>query len=318
MKILVTGGSGFIGKYFLDEISKDPRCEIFLATRNGTGEIRGGAVRPVRLDLAGDFELDIPVDIVFHLAGEKKDERLMEAVNVEGTGRLLKWAASMKVKKFVYLSSVGVYGAPKDSGRITEESPRSPKNRYEETKNEAELMVRETCAAKKISFTVIQPSNVIGAVPGGKAYPFLGLMRAINKGLFFFVGNVQSEFNYIGVEDVASSLAKARESVFDNRVFIVNTPVKLCEAVKIISTELGVPMPEKKIPKLAAKAAAALGSRLRGTGVSLPFDVERYSELTNTTIYDGSAILGTGFTYPLGIEASLKALARLYVAGGLL
>ena len=88
---------------------------------------------------------------VFHLAvamreGGKSDE-FFEAVNLDGTRRLLEAAAAGRVERFVYCGTIGIYGhrAP---GITTEARPLRPGNIYERTKVAAERMVRELAPAR--------------------------------------------------------------------------------------------------------------------------------------------------------------------------
>jgi nucleoside-diphosphate-sugar epimerase len=273
----------------------------------------------IELDLSRVVEIQSFPDIVFHIAGEKRNESTMWDVNLEGTRRLLDWSARQGVKRFVYLSSVGVYGAQKDSGIVTERTSRHPNNTYEASKNAAEDWVREYCQKCGIDYVILQPSNVIGWVDG-KAYPLLGMMRMIKRGLFTYFDNGEACFNYVAVEDVAAGLAAAMLPQAENSTFILNSPIQMKLAVDWIADELGVAPPSRKLPASLGYMAGELASALsRLTGKSLPFSRERFNELTNTTRYDGGEITARiGFTYPRGVEGAIRKLVRQYVNEGLL
>lgn len=317
----VTGASGFVGSRFLALLAADfPQLSICIGGRSGhSTKWPGERIQYVSLDLSKEVEAHSFPDIVFHIAGEKRDESKMWGVNLEGARRLLDWSVRRGVKRFVYLSSVGAYGASKDSGVVTENTHRHPQNTYEASKNAAEDLVREYCAKYGIEYVIFQPSNVIGPIDG-IAYPLLGMMRMIKRGLFTYFDEGGACFNYVAVEDVAAGLVAAMSQQAANRTFILNSPIRMRQAVDWIADELGVARPSRRLPTVLGYSAGTMASVLtRLTGKSLPFSRERFNELTNTTCYDGTAIVeATGFTYPLGIEAAMHNLVRQYVKEGLL
>lgn len=318
---LVTGGSGFVGSHFLSLlVSAFPQISISVASRSAlTSQWPAERIEYVALDLSREVEIHSFPDIIFHIAGEKRDESRMWDVNLEGTRRLVDWSVRQGVKRFVYLSSVGVYGASKNSSGVSESSPRHPQNTYEASKNAAEDWVRENCPKYGIEYVILQPSNVIGSTDG-KAYPLLGMMRMITKGLFTYFDEGVACFNYVAVEDVAAGLVAAMSPQAANRTFILNSPIPMKLAVDWIADEIGVVRPSRRLPTALGFIAGEVASTLTGlTGKSLPFSRERFNELTNTTRYDGSAIVeATGFVYPLGIENAIRKLVRQYVKEGLL
>lgn len=319
--VFATGASGFVGSYFLRHlISTFPQMSVIVGGRNlPTAAPMSGQIEHVSLDLPKPLDIQVAADIVFHIAGEKHDESKMWDVNLEGTRRLLHWAAHNGAKRFIYLSSVGVYGARKNAGHITEESTKDPQNIYEKSKSAAEDLVKEQCGKAGMEYVILQPSNVIG-ITGGKAYPLLGMMRTVKKGLFTYFDDGAACFNYVAVEDVADGLVAAVSKQAANRTFILNSPIQMKAVVDWIADAVGVARPQRTLPTVLGFIAGEAASTLtRLTGRSLPFNRERFNELTNSTRYDGSAIVdATGFAYPLGIEAAIRQLAHHYVQKGLL
>lgn len=320
--VLITGATGFVGGHFLGRLGdENPQLSVYVGQRQSAhaDTMLGGGTHPVSLDLSSQLYLQLSVDIVFHIAGEKRDEGLMWEVNFEGTRRLLEWSAAQGVRRFVYLSSVGVYGASKNAGLVEAEAPKHPQNVYESSKSAAEDLVREKCGEYGMEYVILQPSNVIGWVEG-KAYPLLGLMRMIKRGLFTYFGSQDTCFNYVAVEDVASALVAATAPSAANRAFIINSPVSMRQFVGWIAQELGVVPPARCLPAMFGRAAAVLADALSGvTGKSIPFGRERFDELTNTTRYDGSPACDVlGNVYALGIESSVRQLVRRYKKEGLL
>jgi nucleoside-diphosphate-sugar epimerase len=99
--------------------------------------------------------------VLYHCAAEIRDESKMQAVNVEGTTNLMN-ASSGKIKHWVQLSSVGVYG-PVYSGNLTESHSYNPVNLYEKTKLQSDLFVIENAMKNGYTYTLIRPSNVFGS-----------------------------------------------------------------------------------------------------------------------------------------------------------
>ena len=334
---LVTGGSGFIGSALLRALQAEaPRQRVWLAGRlAGRHAAAPGhaAWQALKLDLAAPaLVLPDGIHTVLHLAGEKRDAARMQAVNCDAAVRLVEASARAGARRFVHLSSVGVYGAPRHAGVVTETFAHTPRGPYETSKDAGERAVRERCAALGLACVVLQPSNVVGVVsevtgPRGRSLPLLGLVRMVARGWFRHFGQRAAWVNYVAVEDVAAALLAAARHDAAAGAFIVNTPAPLADFVGWIADELGLPPPRARLPfwvGAVAAGAGAFGSKVLRR--SLPFDSARFGELTNSTRYDGTLLerglafrLGfrLAFRYPLGIEAALRAMVRQYRAMGL-
>jgi UDP-glucose 4-epimerase len=317
---LITGARGFIGSALMQALGRGAVARALIAagrSREGIDPVPGSGW--AELDLSAST-IDVPagVETVLHLAGEKRDIARMQAVNVAGSVRLVEAAARAGARRFIHLSSVGVYGAPKHSGRVDERHPRTPKNPYELSKDAGERAVRERCAALGLRCIVLQPGTVLGVVPG-RSYPLLGLARMIARGWYRHVGRSDACVNYVAVDDVAAALIAAAADDSAEGVFIVNTPAPLASVTGWIAEELGVAAPTGHIPLWAGAVAATIGGvGRRLLKRELAFGPERFLELTNTTCFDGSALTrALGFEYPLGIDAALRGMVRSYRAAGL-
>jgi nucleoside-diphosphate-sugar epimerase len=316
-KVLVTGASGFLGRRVLSILVGRSGVEELLAAGRRPAQPDAPAplgVTAVQLDLTAAIRIPAGVRTVIHIAGEKRDPNLMQAVNAEGARRLAVAAAQAGVARFVHVSSVGVYGAPPGSGVVDETFPHTPVNPYERSKDAGEHWVRQTCADEGVGCVVVRPSNVIGLVPGGGA-PLRGLVRSIGRGQFVWFGpERQAWLNYLHVADGAAAIAAAAEFAPAGREYNVNCPARLAEAVAWIAEELAVPYPRRHLPRWLGRAAAEVGSFVStATGRGLPLDRGRYRELTNDTMFDASRLsCETGFAYPLGAEPMFRALARAY------
>ncbi|MGB7905728.1 MAG: NAD-dependent epimerase/dehydratase family protein [Steroidobacteraceae bacterium] len=318
--VLVSGAYGFLGRRVLAVLANRPGIVQLLA-----GSRRSAPSDTGLLDLVTPFELDITstvrvppgVQTVIHIAGEKRDVARMQAVNEEGARRLAVASAQSGVTRFVHVSSVGVYGAPPDSGVIDERYLHAPTNVYEQTKDAGERRVREVCAEAGVECVVVRPSNVIGLVPGG-GYPLRGLVHAIARGQFVWFGPQRRAWlNYVHVDDTAMAIVAAAERAPAGSEYNVNCPVPLADAVTWIADELTVPYPRRHLPRWLGRAAGELGSFVsNATGRGLPFDRARFQELTSNMMFDAAKLpRETGFVYEIGAESMFRALAGAYGLG---
>ena len=320
--ILVTGTTGFLGRHVLRRLVGTPVVgRLVLATR-GSASPRNDDSQQLEyatVDLMQAVTLPGGIDTVLHIAGEKRDESRMDAVNHLGTRRLVEAAARAGVRRFVYVSSVGVYGARPHSGLVTESFPHTPRNLYEASKEAGEACVRDVCTSAGMDFVILQPSNVIGFVKG-QAYPLLGLMKMIRSGYFRWVGRTEPWVNYVAVEDVAAAIVAAIERAPAGHAYVINTPAPLAKVVSWIADELGVEQPHRRLPWWVGHTAAAFGAMAaRMSGRPMPINRERLLELTNTTQYDPSQLMqGAKFEYPMGVEGLIRGLVSTYRQEGLL
>jgi len=217
-RLLITGATGFIG------------CELAqLAQRSGHEVTAVSAInneveraRSQRLAEAGmqvvvaaledRAKLALALqgqDVVIHLAAAQHEAEASEShfrrVNVDGTRQLLGLAVAARVQRFVYGSTIGVYGAAA-SGVLDEQSPLAPDNLYGRTKAEAEIVVREFRA--KIPVCIARISETYG--PGDMR--LLKLFRAVQRGRYMTIGNGRNQHQLIYVDDLNRGLLLAAQS----------------------------------------------------------------------------------------------------------
>lgn len=317
--ILLTGAGGFIGERVRAALGQQGAGPRVLAQRRPPAELEAGEIH-LPLDLAAPLPaLPAGLDAVLHMAGEKRDEARMDAVNHVGALRFAEASAAAGAGCFVLLSSVGVYGAPMHSGCVDESWPHTPANAYERSKHAGEEAVRARCRELGLRCIVLQPATVLGLSPG-RPRPLLGLARTVARRRYVHVGAGDAWVNYVSVDDVAAALVATVLQPHAEGIFIVNTPAPLARLLAWMADEVGVPAPAVRIPLAVGRALAWGGDRGRRLlGREPPFSSERLREMTNTTCYDGTAITRMlGFAYPQGIEAAVRGFVRAYRTGGLL
>lgn len=261
MIVSVTGPTGFVGLKLIQRLL-DRGDDVRVLTRKASLH-PSWLGRPTLF--IGDLTSPSPVlarfvdgaDVLIHCAGELRNESRMALVNVEGTRHLIDFAHG-KVKHWVQLSSVGVYGYHV-SGDILEETIPAPETTYETSKAVAEQLVRDAMHAGAFEATILRPSNIIG---NGMPNAYLLQMAAmIRKGFFFKIGSPDASANFIHVEDVAAALVLcATKEQAAGRVYNLSNTASLDSVVATIASFAGVTAPRTRVPeRLARLAVRGLG-----------------------------------------------------------
>jgi UDP-glucose 4-epimerase len=174
MRILVTGGAGFIGSHLVDRLVQRQGDSILVLDNLRRGRLRNlvhssKAIQFVKGDVR-DFsavqEATRGVDLVFHLAaqsnvlGAASDMEYSFATNVTGTFNVLRAAREAGVKRFVFTSSREVYGDPA-SIPVPETATIAPKNAYGASKAAAELYC-QVFASHGMGVRILRLANVYG------------------------------------------------------------------------------------------------------------------------------------------------------------
>ncbi len=173
MKVLVTGGAGYIGSVLVDRlITGGHLVNVIDDLSNGYSEnihkdakfFQGSILDTDLLNKALDQR-----EVVLHLGakirveeGESKPE-LYRQVNIEGTLNLLKLCKDKGISKFVFASTAAVYGNPEDFP-VTESSKEAPVNVYGQTKLEIDKYLAKNAADQGISAISFRFFNVGGAL----------------------------------------------------------------------------------------------------------------------------------------------------------
>ena len=173
MKVLVTGGAGYIGSVLVDRlITEEHQVNVIDDLSNGYLE---NIHKDAKFFQGSILDTDLlnraleQIEVVLHLAakirveeGESKPE-LYKQVNIEGTLNLLKLCKEKGVTKFVFASTAAVYGNP-DDFPVTESSKEAPVNVYGQTKLEIDRYLAKNALEQGISAISFRFFNVGGAL----------------------------------------------------------------------------------------------------------------------------------------------------------
>lgn len=184
MKVLVTGGAGYIGAELVYQLSLDPTVEkiivydnlshgnqnLFISTSHKIKEMKVEFVLGDLLDSRKLKKAMGGVEVVYHLAAKvasrfrDEDSHIFEQVNNWGTSEVvLAVEEEPSVKKFVYVSSMGVYGSSQKDDPASEQTPVNPKSFYAISKMRGENHVRRLM--DKMETVIIRSANVYGYTP---------------------------------------------------------------------------------------------------------------------------------------------------------
>lgn len=250
MKILVTGGTGFIGNHVVRRLIGESHCVRVLARRAATAQalkalgaeiIEGDLLQPDSLRGAATH-----MDTVVHTAAVVGSGRAAEAeyyqANVVGTQAILREAKRAEVGRFVHLSTVGVYGLGALHRDVTEDQPVKPAgSAYVKTKAQAEAMV----AASGIPSVILRPFWITG---GGDRFLIPQVATLMRAGRFTLVGNGQQLWSISAVENVgdAAALAAVHPQAPGHVYHVNDGAVPVAEIMNEIAKALNLPPIESR------------------------------------------------------------------------
>jgi UDP-glucose 4-epimerase len=245
-KILVTGGAGFIGSYLVHGLIKN-NYEVmvvdFLKTIGGIPYIH-----PKCLFEKGDILMAETLskikkwkpEIIYHLAAQSGGESAYDnpkfdyLVNGYGTYLLSKLAKEIKVKHFIYSSSVAVYGS-NIRNKITEKSNIKPDSIYGISKYVGEMFIKQVLYSTNIKTTIFRIFNTYG--PGENLNFYKKGMVSIYCSYVFrnkpitVKGSLKRFRNYQYIEDVVNILLKTIKNTKLAKNEIFNLSSGVCTTV---------------------------------------------------------------------------------------
>ncbi|MFX1513137.1 MAG: NAD-dependent epimerase/dehydratase family protein [Promethearchaeota archaeon] len=261
MKVLITGGTGFVGSFLLDELinngfpSNNPENIICLvrSTSNierlnelGVSTVVGDLQEPSSL-----FKAVKDIDIVFHIAARADDwapwSELVKT-NVEGTRNLLEACLTENIGFFVHTSSTGVYGHFKSQDAIKEDYRKKPSDRYQQSKWLAEKVIWEYIKRHDLKAAILRSPAAIGPRDTSTQ---LKVFNALLKDSFPLIGKGNNLLTFIDARDLARAmiLAAQKRDITAGQVYnLYSFRISLKEYLDMMRDQLSLESKLKSYP----------------------------------------------------------------------
>lgn len=153
----VTGATGLVGRHIVNQLLERGYLVKVLSRTPYPEQPNIAGVRGGLDDVEGLVNFVMNADAVFHCAAENKDTEKMHEVNVIGTNNLLSALSRANPTYFCYLSSAAVIGRTR-AKHVDENTPCQPRNQYEQTKWEAEQLIKQ--AHLNCRTVILRPTQI--------------------------------------------------------------------------------------------------------------------------------------------------------------
>jgi len=256
VKILVTGGCGFVGSELVKKLSKQKGTRVTVFDRKIKNPIYG--VKYLKGDITHSDDVRRAFwgqDCVYHLAAiieEDCPKKLLFDINVGGTITVLEACRKEKTKKLIYVSTAGVMEETKE--KANEKTLYGPKTNYERSKTFAEKTVLEYYKRFKLPVVIIRPALIYGP----NDYWNLILKKA--KKLFPVLGSGKNKLHMLYIKNFLPALISARTRGKEGEIYVIaDEKVQTYEEMyRIIRKHLKIEKEPIHVPVWSAKLLALL------------------------------------------------------------
>ena len=250
MKILVTGASGFIGSFIVEEALRQG-METWAAVRRSSSReyLTDERIHFIELNLSSEEQLreqlkGFQFDYVVHAAGVTKclNKEDFRRINTEGTRNLVRAirALQMPLRRFVFISSLSIMGAIREQQPYTEmreDDTPQPNTAYGRSKLEAERVLASMGA--DFPYVILRPTGVYGP----RERDYFMMAKSIKAHTDFAVGFKRQDITFVYVTDVVQAVFLAlKKGVTGRRYFLSDGEVyQSATFSNLIRSELGNP-----------------------------------------------------------------------------
>lgn len=250
MKIIVTGGTGFVGGKLTARLMEKGYA-VMVITRDK------GRAAGLLSDKAGILEADISkkdglkglradnIGTIIHCAASLSyfgDKVQLYEANIAGTMRLLGFAAANGIRRFIYISSTEAMGACSRKDIPMDESrPPAPLSSYGRSKLAAEKVVLDFAAANGIKAAVLRLGNVYGPPSPAFIKPIAEAVSAAGPLLRYLPGYGGSYMHPVFIDDAVEGIIRAVDAARDGQTYILagKKYVTAAELFKSVAGNMG-------------------------------------------------------------------------------
>ena len=262
MKILVTGGAGFIGSNFIRHVlASDSKSEVinldkltYAANPENLADVQNDPrYRLICGDICNERDLEqvfaINFDALIHFAAETHVDRSIEnatpflEANILGTRRLLETVRRFPNLRFIHISTDEVYGSAPSGTAFTEDSPLDPRSPYAASKASAEHFVRAYANTYGLSAVILRCTNNFGPYQfPEKLIPLIIANASEDKPLPVY-GDGMQERDWLYVEDFCRAIQLVIQKAKPGSLYNVSSgqPQANLKIVRTILKQLGKP-----------------------------------------------------------------------------
>ena len=229
MKILITGASGFIGSFIVEEALKRG-FDTWAAIRKSSSRewLQDERIHFIELNLSSKAQLAKQLrgrdfDYVVHAAGVTKclNKQDFMRINYEGTKNLTEALLEMKMplKRFIFVSSLSIFGAIREKQpyqEINEDDTPKPNTEYGRSKLAAEQFLESL--GTRLPYIILRPTGVYG--PREKDYFIMA--KSIKGHSDFAVGYKRQDITFVYVKDVVQAVFLALEKGDNRRKYFLS------------------------------------------------------------------------------------------------
>lgn len=311
MKVIVTGGSGFIGtnyiQYLLDEVQADVINIDKAPPKNSNHQTYWRECNILHADKTSEIIADFNPDFVVHLAADLGTD-LVDIedfkANFDGVENLIEACKrAPNLKRVVFTSSLLVC---KVGYKPKHDTDYMPSTAYGKSKMMGEEIVRN---AGELPFarTIIRPISIWGPWQGE---PYLNFFKAVSQGWYFHIGDghYMRSLGYVrnSVRQIHSILETDLENIKGKTFYIADSdPADLHEMAEIIRESTGA-RKIRTFPVPLAKTVALIGDLLQKTGWrTVPLTSFRLNNITTEYVFDLSPIMNLIRFEPTGLKTAI-------------
>lgn len=319
---LLTGSTGFLGHHLAARLARDGRklraivrvgTDLHRIPREVTEIVWGEIGDPETLTraMAG-------IDVVFHTAARVSGGGSRDAFardNVAAVEGLLRAAEAAGVRRFVHVSSAGIYGAGQRGAAISEDTPLDPaierRGFYAWSKAESDRLVRAFAAQSKLETVVVRP----GILYGGEAQPFIARLQfpvPRAKGRRVIVGSRRALLPLTHVDNACDAIALAADRGRTGTAYnVVDGTTRQGEYLDLLGAHGVATVRPTFVPPFVLWPVA-LGCEVLGKLArrNLPLTRYRLKRATESLSYDTSAAReALGWVPNVDLAAGVRSMA---------